>query len=130
MNNMFKVKSILLIVLLLFTLNPATAILDEHQPVFAGDLTGRWGDDLTFYDIKQNGNEIKAEAGIYGSSLMGTIDGNVITLTFERRQDFNRGAVRKGVGELKINSDGTKLSGTRSGGGFRKGSEWILIKDP
>ena len=104
-------------------------ILDEHQPVFTGDLTGRWGDDLTFYDIKQNGNKITAEAGIYSSSLMGTIDGNVISVTFERRQG-DRGTTRKGVGELKINSGGTKLSGTRSGGGFRKGSEWILTKDP
>ena len=128
---MFKVKSILLIVLLLFTLNPATAILDEHQPVFAGDLTGRWGDDLTFYDIKHNGNEITAGAGINGSSLMGTIDGNVISVTFERRRgDMDRGATRKGEGELKINSDGTMLTGTRSGAGFRKGTEWILTKDP
>ena len=126
---MFKVKSVLLTVLLVITLNPAIAILDEHQPVFTGDLTGRWGDDWTFYDIKQNGNKITAEAGIYGSGLMGTIDGNVISLTFERKIS-DRGAIRKGVGELKINSDGTRLTGTRSGGGFRKGSEWILTKDP
>jgi len=125
---MFKVKSVLLTVLLVITLNPAIAILDEHQPVFTGDLTGRWGDDLTLYDIKQNGNKITAEAGIYGSGLMGTIDGNVISLTFERKIS-DRGAIRKGVGELKINSDGTRLTGTRSGGGFRKGDEWILTKD-
>jgi hypothetical protein len=127
---MFKVKSILLIALLMLTLNPATAILDEHEPVFTGDLTGRWGDDLTLYDIKQNGNEIIAKAGIDGSSLMGTIDGNVISVTFERRQgDLDRGTTRKGEGELKINSDGTKLTGTKSGAGFRKGTEWILTKD-
>ena len=128
---MFKVKSILLIALLTLTLNPTTAILDEHEPVFTGDLTGRWGDDLTFYDIKQNGNEIIAKAGIDGSSLKGTIDGNVISVTFERRQgDLYRGTTRKGEGELKINSDGTKLTGTKSGAGFRKGTEWILTKDP
>ncbi len=127
---MFKVKSILLTVLLVITLNPAIAILDEHQPVFSGDLTGRWGDDRTFYDIKQNGNKITAEAGIDGSSLMGTIDGNVISVTFERSQGMDRRAIRKGVGELKINSDGTRLTGTKSGAGFRKGSEWILTKDP
>ena len=128
---MFKVKSILLTVLLVITLNPAVAILDEHQPVFTGDLTGRWGDDWTFYDIKHNGNEITAGAGINGSSLKGTIDGNVISVTFERRQgDMDRGGTRKGVGELEINSDGTMLTGTRSGAGFRKGSEWILTKDP
>ena len=127
---MFKVKSILLTVLLVITLNPAIAILDEHQPVFSGDLTGRWGDDLTLYDIKQNGNKITAEAGINGSSLMGTIDGNVISVTFERSQGLDRGTTRKGVGELKINSDGTRLTGTKSGAGFRKGTEWILTKDP
>ena len=127
---MFKVKSILLIALLMLTLNPATAILDQHQPVFTGDLTGRWGDDLTFYDIKQSGNEIIAKAGIHGSSLKGTIDGNVISVTFERRQgDLYRGTTRKGEGELTINSDGTKLTGTKSGAGFRKGTEWILTKD-
>ena len=128
---MLKVKSILLTVLLVITLNPAIAILDEHQSVFSGDLTGRWGDDRTFYDIKQNGNKITAEAGIDGSSLMGTIDGNVISVTFERSQGMgSRGSPRKGVGELKINSDGTRLTGTKSGAGFRKGTEWILTKDP
>ena len=128
---MFKVKSILLIALITLTLNPATAILDEHEPVFTGDLTGRWGDDWTLYDIKQNGNKITAVVGTNDSSLEGTIEGNVISVTFERRRgDMREGPTRKGVGELKINSDGTKLTGTKSGAGFRKGTEWILTKDP
>jgi len=128
MNNMFKAKSVLPLVALMLTFNPTIAILDEHQPVYTGDLSGRWVDDKDQVDIKQSGNTVTGEMGVNRSRLSGTINGDVITLTFNYRLT-DRGTGRDGVGELKISSDGTKLTGTRSGGGFRKDSEWILTKE-
>jgi len=128
MNNMFKTKSALPLVVLMLTFNPTNAILDEHQTVYTGDLSGRWVDDRDQIDIKQSGNKVTGEIGVNRSSLSGTINGDVITLTFNYRMT-DRGTGRDGVGELKISSDGTRLTGTRSGGAFRKGSEWILTKE-
>ena len=125
---MFKAKSVLALVVLMLGFNPTIAISDEHQPVYAGDLSGRWVDDRDQVDIKQSGNKITADIGVNRSRLNGTINGNVITLTFNYRLT-ERGTGRDGVGELMISSDGTKLTGTRSGGGFRKDSEWILTKE-
>ena len=112
----------------MFTFNPGTAIPAE-QPVYTGDISGRWVDDRDQVDIKQSGNNITAELGINGSSLSGTRNGDVITFTLIYKYAEQRGG-RKSEGELKINSDGTRLTGTRSGGAFRKGSEWILIREP
>jgi len=125
---MFKTKSHLLILLLIFTYNPMTVILAE-QPAYKGDISGRWIDDRDQVDIKQSGNAITAEIGINGSSLSGTRNGDVITFTLIYKHAEQRGG-RKSEGELKINSDGTRLTGTRSGGAFRKGSEWILTREP
>jgi len=124
---MFKVKSFFPLVLLMLTFNPTTAIPDEN-PVYTGNISGRWVDDRDQVDIKQDVNKITGEMGINGSRLNGTINGDVITLTFKYRAS-ERGVGRDGVGELKISSDGTRLTGTRSGGGFRKNSEWILTKE-
>jgi hypothetical protein len=131
MNNMVKAKSMLLSGLLMFTFNPGTAIPGE-QPVYTGDISGRWVDDRDQIDIKQNGNNITAELGINGSRLSGTRNGDVITFTLIYKLSSGRsggGSGRKSTGELKINSDGTQLTGTRSGGAFRKDSEWILTKE-
>ena len=124
---MFKIKPILLLALLILTLNPTTAILDEHL-VYKGDISGRWVDDRDQVDIKQSGNVITGEIGINGSSFSGTLNGDVITFTLIYKYSEQRGG-RKSEGELKINSDGTKLIGTRSGGAFKKGSEWILTRE-
>ena len=123
---MFKTKLILLSSLFILTFNPTTAILDEHS-AYSGDISGRWVDDRDQIDIKQNGNTITGEIGINGSSFSGTLNGDVITFTLIYKQLEQR-AGRKSEGELRINSDGTRLTGTRSGGAFRKGSEWILTK--
>jgi hypothetical protein len=128
MENMFKIKASLLFALLILAFNPTTAILDEHS-AYNGDLSGRWVDDRDQIDIKQSGNVISAEIGINGSSLSGTLNGDVITFTLIYKYTEQRGG-RKSEGELKINSDGTRLTGTRSGGAFRKGSEWILTREP
>ena len=129
---MFKAKSVLALVVLMLSFNPTIAIPDEHQPVYAGDISGRWVDDRDQIDIKQNGNNITAELGINGSRLSGTRNGDVITFTLIYKLSSGRnggGSGRKSTGELKINSDGTRLTGTRSGGAFRKDSEWILTKE-
>ena len=123
---MFKTKSRLLLALLMLACNPTTAILDEHS-VYNGDISGRWVDYRDQIDIKQNGNIITGEIGINGSSLSGTRNGDLITFSLIYKYAEQRGG-RKSEGELKINSDGTRLTGTRSGGAFRKGSEWILTR--
>jgi hypothetical protein len=125
---MFKAKSVLALFVLMLAFIPTITIPDEHQPVYTGDLSGRWVDDKDQVDIKQSGNKVTGEMGVNRSRLSGTISGDVITLTFNYRMT-DRGTGRDGVGELRISSDGTKLTGTRSGGGFRKGSEWILTKE-
>ena len=123
-----KIKSGLRLTLLILAFNPATAILDDHS-TYNGDLSGRWVDDRDQTDIKQNGNIITGEIGVNGSSFSGTRNGDVITFTLIYKYSEGRGG-RKSEGELKINSDGTRLTGTRSGGAFRKDSEWILTRVP
>ncbi len=125
---MFKTKSSAVFALLMLIFYPTTAILDEHS-AYNGDISGRWVDDRDQIDIKQSGNVISAGIGINGSSLSGTRNGDLITFTLIYKYAEQRGG-RKSEGELKINSDGTRLTGTRSGGAFRKGSEWILTREP
>ena len=115
---MFKIKPILLLTLLILTFNPTTAILGELS-AYNGDISGRWVDDRDQIDIKQNGDVITGEIGINGSSLSGTRNGDVITFTLIYKYSEQRGG-RKSEGELKINSEGTRLTGTRSGGHFVK----------
>ena len=105
---MFKAKSVLALVVLMLSSNPTIAIPDEHQPVYAGDLSGRWVDDKDQVDIKQSGNKVTGDIGVNRSKLSGTINGDVISLTFNYRMT-DRGTGRDGVGELRISSDGTKL---------------------
>ena len=129
---MFKAKSVLPLVLLMLSFNQTNAIPAE-QPVFTGDISGRWVDDRDQVDIKQSGNTVTGEIGINGSSFTGTRNGDVITFTLIYKMSSGRsggGIGRKSEGELKINSDGTRLTGTRSGGAFRKDSEWILTREP
>ncbi len=131
MDCIFKTKAVLLLALLVFAFNPTTAIPAE-QPVFTGDISGRWVDDRDQIDIKQSGNIITAEIGNNGSSLSGTREGDVIMFTLIYKLSSGRsggGRGRKSIGELRINSDGTRLTGTRSGGAFRKDSEWILTRE-
>ncbi len=125
---MFKAKLVLPLVILILSFNPTIAISDEYQPVYTSDLSGRWVDDKDQIDIKQSGNKVTSEMGVNRSRLSGTFNGDFINLTFNYRMT-DRGTGRDGVGELRISSDGTKLTGTRSGGGFRKDSEWILTKE-
>ena len=132
MDCILKTKTLLLLALLVIAFNPTTAIYGQ-QPVYTGDISGRWVDDRDQVDIKQQGNVVTGEIGVMGSSFTGTRDGNVITFTLIYKLSSNRGgggSGRKSIGELRINSDGTRLTGTRSGGAFRKDSEWILIREP
>ena len=124
---MFKTKSILLLALITFAFNPTAAILGEQSGATA-DISGRWVDDRDQVDIKQEGNIITGNIGVNGSSLSGTRNGDLITFTLTYKMS-ERGGGRKSEGELKINSDGTGLTGTRSGGAFRKGSEWVLTRE-
>jgi len=132
MNSILKIKIALLIALPVIAFNSTTAIPAE-LPVFTGDISGRWVDDRDQVDIKQRGNLVTGEIGVMGSSFSGTRDGNVITFTLNYILSSGRGgggSGRKSVGELRINSDGTMLTGTRSGGAFRKDSEWVLTREP
>jgi len=72
--------------------------------------------------------QLTGDIGVNGSSFTGTRNGDVITLTLIYKYVEGRGG-RKSVGELKINSDATRLTGTRSGGAFRKNSEWVLTRE-
>jgi hypothetical protein len=127
MGKMVKTKSILLLALITLVFNPTTAILGEQSGATV-DISGRWVDDRDQVDIKQSGNTITGEIGINGSSFTGTRNGDVITFTLIYKMVETRGG-RKSEGELKINSDGTRLTGTRSGGAFRKDSAWILERE-
>ena len=133
MDCILKTKAVLLLALLIIAFNPTTAIPAE-QPVFTGDISGRWVDDRDQVDIKQKGNVVTGEIGVMGSSFSGTREGDVITFTLIYKlssgRDGGGGSGRKSIGELRINSDGTRLTGTRSGGAFRKDSEWILTREP
>jgi hypothetical protein len=126
-DNLVKTKSILLLALITLAFNPTTAILDEQSGATV-DISGRWVDDRDQVDIKQKGNVVTGEIGVVGSSFSGTRNGDVITFTLIYKLADYRGG-RKSEGELKINSDGTRLTGTRSGGAFRKDSEWILERE-
>ena len=80
----------------------------------------------------QSGNVVTGDIGVMGSSFSGTREGDVITFTLIYKLSSGRsggGRGRKSIGELRINSDGTRLTGTRSGGAFRKNSEWILTRE-
>ena len=132
MDYILKTKAVLLLALLVFAFNPTTAIPAE-QPVFTGDISGRWVDDRDQVEIKQSGNLVTGEIGVMGSRFSGTRDGNVITFTLIYKLSSGRsggGRGRESFGELRINSDCTMLTGTRSGGAFRKNSEWILTREP
>ena len=124
---MFKTKSILLLALVTLAFIPVSAILGAESAATV-DISGRWVDERDQIDIKQKGNIVTGDIGINGSSFTGTRNGDVITLTLIYKNSEGRGG-RKSVGELTINSDGTKLTGTRSGGAFRKNSEWILTRE-
>jgi hypothetical protein len=127
MDKMVKTKSILLLALITLAFNPTTAILEEHSGATV-DISGRWVDDRDQVDIKQKGNVVTGEIGVVDSSFSGTRNGDVIIFTLIYKLAEHRGG-RKSEGELKINSDGTRLTGTRSGGAFRKDSEWILERE-
>ena len=133
MDCILKTKTLLLLALLVIAFNPTTAIYGQ-QPVYTGDISGRWVDDRDQVDIKQQGNVVTGEIGVMGSSFTGTRDGNVITFTLlyklSSKSSGSGGPGRKSAGELMINSDGTRLTGTRSGGAFRKDSKWILTREP
>ncbi len=133
MDCILKTKTLLLLALLVIAFNPTTAIFGQ-QPVYTGDISGRWVDDRDQVDIKQQDKVVTGEIGVMGSSFTGTRDGNVITFTLlyklSSRSSGAGGPGRKSVGELMINSDGTRLTGTRSGGAFRKDCEWILTREP
>jgi hypothetical protein len=124
---MFKTKSILLLTLVTLAFNPMNAILGAESADTV-DISGRWVDERDQIDIKQKDNIVTGDIGVNGSSFTGTRDGDVITLTLIYKIAEGP-AGRKSVGELTINSDGTQLTGTRSGGAFRKNTEWILTRE-
>jgi hypothetical protein len=124
---MNKMKSILTLALVVLVFNPTIAI-QEAQAASNADISGRWVDDRDQVDIKQSGDTVTGEIGINGSSFTGPRNGDVITFTLIYRNN-SRGGGRKSKGELKINSDGTMLTGTRSGGAFKKDSKWVLTRE-
>jgi len=125
---MNKIKSILTIALVVLAFNPTIAI-QEARAAPDVDISGRWVDDRDQIDIKQKGDVVTGDIGVNGSTFTGTRNGNVITLTLIYRYNIQRGGGRKSTGELVINSDGTRLTGTRSGGAFKKNSEWVLTRE-
>jgi hypothetical protein len=125
---MNKMKSILTLALVILVFNPTIAIR-EAQAASNADISGRWVDDRDQVDIKQSGDTVTGEIGINGSSFTGPRNGDVITFTLIYRNNARRGTGRKSEGELKINSDGTMLTGTRSGGAFKKDSKWVLTRE-
>jgi hypothetical protein len=125
---MNKMKSILTLALVILVFNPTNAIRDA-QAASNPDISGRWVDDRDQVDIKQSGDTVTGEIGINGSSFTGPRNGDVITFTLIYRNNARRGTGRKSEGELKINSDGTMLTGTRSGGAFKKDSKWVLTRE-
>jgi len=124
---MYKTKSILLLALVTLAFNPMNAILGAGSADTV-DISGRWVDERDQIDITQKGDIVTGDIGVNGSSFTGTRDDDVITLTLIYKYVEGRGG-RKSVGELTINSDGTQLTGTRSGGAFRKNTEWILTRE-
>jgi hypothetical protein len=124
---MNKMKSILTLALVVLVFNPTIAI-QEAQAASNADISGRWVDDRDQVDIKQSGDTVTGDIGINGSSFTGPRNGDVITFTLIYRNN-SRGGGRKSEGELKINSDGTMLTGTRSGGAFKKDSKWVLTRE-
>jgi hypothetical protein len=125
---MNKINSMLTIALVVLAFN-STNVIRGAQAASNVDISGRWVDDLDQVDIKQSGDIVTGEIGVSGSSFTGTRNGDVITFTLIYRQDLVRGTGRKSEGELKVNSDGTMLTGTRSGGAFRKNSKWVLTRE-
>jgi len=125
---MNKTKSLLALTLVLIALN-APNVIRGAQAASEVDITGRWVDDRDQVDIKQKGDVVTGDIGVNGSSFTGTRVGNVITFTLIYKMDMRRGNGRKSEGQLTINSDGSMISGTRSGGAFRKNSEWILTRE-
>ena len=125
---MNKIKSFLTLALVLVAFN-APNLIRGVQAASDVDISGRWVDDLDQVDIKQKGDIVTGDIGVNGSSFTGTRNGDVITFTLVYRMDMMRGNGRKSEGQLQINSDGTMLSGTRSGGAFRKNSKWVLTRE-
>jgi len=139
MNRMSRIKTLLSLILLVIAFNPTKTISGE-QSIFTGDISGRWVDDRDQIDIEQQGNVVTGEIGVDGSTFTGTRNGDVITIKLNYilssgRVSKDHGLIdsgrmgRKSIGELKINSDGTRLVGTRSGGAFPQDSEWVLIRE-
>ena len=128
MYEMNKIKSILTLALVVLAFNPTIAIQNAHAAPNV-DISGRWVDDRDQVDIKQSGDVVTGEIGVNGSSFTGTRNGDVITFSLIYRYDARRGSGQKSTGELMINSDGTMLTGTRSGGKFKKGSKWVLTRE-
>lgn len=125
---MNKIKSMLTLALVVLAFN-STNVIRGAQAASNVDISGRWIDDLDQVDIKQSGDIVTGDIGVNGSSFTGTRNGDVITFTLIYRYDARRGNGRKSEGELKINSAGTMLTGTRSGGAFKKDSKWVLTRD-
>jgi len=125
---MNKIKLMLALPLVVLAFN-STNLIRGVQAASDVDISGRWVDDLDQVDIKQKGDIVTGDIGVNGSSFTGTRNGDVITFTLVYRMDMMRGNGRKSEGQLQINSDGTMLSGTRSGGAFRKNSKWVLTRE-
>ena len=125
---MNKIKLMLALPLVVLAFN-STNLIRGVQAASDVDISGRWVDDLDQVDIKQKGDIVTGDIGVNGSGFTGTRTGDVITFTLIYRNDARRGGGRKSEGELKINSDGTMITGTRSGGAFEKDSQWILTRE-
>lgn len=102
---------------------------DKWKILGMGDrsIEGRWADDKEVISLSRKNNYVWGDIGENGSDLSGTRNGDTITFAFNYSPDGDT-AFEKGTGELKISNDGTKLVGTRSGGGFPQGSSWTLTR--
>ena len=125
---MNKIKSILTLALVVLAFDPTIAIQDA-QAASDVDISGRWVDDRDQVDIKQSGDVVTGDIGVNDSSFTGTRNGDVITFILFYKINDRGGKGRKSTGELMINSDGNMLTGTRSGGVFKKDSKWVLTRE-
>ena len=108
-------------------LSNKTPGISNEQTFGDRSIEGRWADDKEVISLSRRNNYVWGAIGENGGDLSGTRNGDTITFAFNYSPGGDT-SFEKGTGELRISKDGTKLVGTRSGGGFPEGSSWTLIR--